>query len=372
MLRIVERSNVSHDGRDNHGYSNYDEIWTWIPIIRGNGDACPGRDSGNTRVFTTTASNSLPENLEPPPYSVAISTPPSQVSLTYTQPQRNQSNSSGPRSQPSLPPVSTNLQSNVPNQNSSNNPRISRNIENRESNAHTVTVTSGGHSVVNDMVSNALINNRNQSDERREISPRQDSSTGVSRQFLPNVQSPHVTRSSQMPSGRHDDAIFIRETNPRRPVRVHSPYRSDNRAIRPFTYDANEGMYSFVTGENGRRAWCDIPPSLLDEDGPPPYTPAPDYPGRSRGNRTRYNANSSPYLHSGRRSTSYPVRSRDDRQTTRAPDNRAIPDRERQSPLRRAPIVRYTCEHDSSFWFSLFCCVCILSFLSFRSVLYFH
>jgi hypothetical protein len=42
--------------------------------------------------------------------------------------------------------------------------------------------------------------------------------------------------------------------------------------IPAFTYDPEEGIYSYLAGSLGRRIWCDIPPSLMDEDGPPPYT----------------------------------------------------------------------------------------------------
>ena len=42
--------------------------------------------------------------------------------------------------------------------------------------------------------------------------------------------------------------------------------------IPAFTYDPEEGIYSYLAGILGRRIWCDIPPSLMDEDGPPPYT----------------------------------------------------------------------------------------------------
>lgn len=64
---------------------------------------------------------------------------------------------------------------------------------------------------------------------------------------------------------------------------------------RPFEYNADEGIYSYITGADGRRVWCDIPLALLDEDGPPPYAPPPDYPGHRRyyPNPSRQNQNGS-------------------------------------------------------------------------------
>ncbi|KAK3094674.1 hypothetical protein FSP39_004800 [Pinctada imbricata] len=82
VLRIIDRSHMPRDGRDNHGYSNYDDIWTWIPIIRGGGDTCT-RAGPDSRVFTTTSSNIITENMQPPPYSVAISTPSEHVPFLW-------------------------------------------------------------------------------------------------------------------------------------------------------------------------------------------------------------------------------------------------------------------------------------------------
>lgn len=63
MLRIDPRRANPRDGRLNHGYSNYDEIWTWIPIIRGTEGDC-----SRSTVYATPSSN----DLQPPSYNEVV------------------------------------------------------------------------------------------------------------------------------------------------------------------------------------------------------------------------------------------------------------------------------------------------------------
>ena len=85
---------------------------------------------------------------------------------------------------------------------------------------------------------------------------------------LPNCMLLYEVASSNQIETREVQNIIHR--NDQMPVdagQTHSPQQ-----IPAFTYDPEEGMYSYLAGNLGRRIWCDIPPSLMDEVGPPPYT----------------------------------------------------------------------------------------------------
>ena len=134
---------------------------------------------------------------------------------------------------------------------------------------------------------------------------------------------------------------------------------------RDVIYHADQGLYSFVSSEGGRRAWCDIPPSLLNEDGPPPYTPAPDYPGRHHDTRrTSYRQavnDLSPRYPRRNQSPRYPRRNQSPRSPSRNQRCReelppSIPAADQSGALGRnahicAPIVRYPCTC-TSYWFA--------------------
>ena len=127
-------------------------------------------------------------------------------------------------------------------------------------------------------------------------------------------------------------------------------------SYRDVIYHADQGLYSFVSSEGGRRAWCDIPPSLLNEDGPPPYTPAPDYPGRHHDTRRTSYRQAVNDL-----SPRYPRRNQSPRSPSRNQRCReelppCIPAADQSGALGRnahicAPIVRYPCTC-TSYWFA--------------------
>lgn len=67
LFHIDARGGYPRTGGVNHGYTSYDEIWTWIPVVRGDQDQC---QPTSTRL-TRTPSNASTLHREPPPYSVA-------------------------------------------------------------------------------------------------------------------------------------------------------------------------------------------------------------------------------------------------------------------------------------------------------------
>ncbi|XP_069103328.1 uncharacterized protein [Argopecten irradians] len=78
VFRVGLDPSESRGGGVNPAFTNYDEIWTWIPVIRGNQTECANEceQTSTNRENTTAASNeALSRTLEPPPYSVAITTP---------------------------------------------------------------------------------------------------------------------------------------------------------------------------------------------------------------------------------------------------------------------------------------------------------
>ncbi|XP_033724962.1 uncharacterized protein LOC117314959 isoform X2 [Pecten maximus] len=78
VFRVGLDPNESRGGGVNPAFTNYDEIWTWIPVIRGNQSECANeceQGSGSRDNNTAASNEALSRNLEPPPYSVAITTP---------------------------------------------------------------------------------------------------------------------------------------------------------------------------------------------------------------------------------------------------------------------------------------------------------
>ncbi|XP_021377802.1 uncharacterized protein LOC110465938 isoform X1 [Mizuhopecten yessoensis] len=78
VFRIGVDPSDPRRGGVNPAFTNYDEIWTWIPVVRGNQDECANacEQGSDGRENNTAVSNeALSRTLEPPPYSVAITTP---------------------------------------------------------------------------------------------------------------------------------------------------------------------------------------------------------------------------------------------------------------------------------------------------------
>jgi hypothetical protein len=66
------QGNPRHGGV-NPTFSNYDEIWTWIPVVNGNTDNCRNQNSAAARESSATQTNrELMRNLRLPSYNEAI------------------------------------------------------------------------------------------------------------------------------------------------------------------------------------------------------------------------------------------------------------------------------------------------------------
>ncbi|XP_060076159.1 uncharacterized protein LOC132555815 [Ylistrum balloti] len=330
VFRIGRDPNESRGGGVNPAFTNYDEIWTWIPVIRGNQGECANeceRDTGTgSRENNTASSNdALSRTLEPPPYSVAITTPsypPGGVTYTTANPTSGENS----RYLYSVSNESTNMSSSIvttcttalsrPVVSSS----VSNNVGSHGDRQNNINTSNSRHkSVINVVHKNERDSERNQQrtwdvrDPWRspEIS-RPD--VAIVTEAEPRIQgrrSRDMTRSRThyVRDARHqvsrptsnDITYHIPEENVALPNTddIHTLYPElfgnevpvlahAQRMSREFVYDAEAGLYSFTTENNGPRVWCDIPPSLLDEEGPPPYTPPPDYPGhRNRQQRRR-------------------------------------------------------------------------------------
>ncbi|XP_055995165.1 uncharacterized protein LOC125672586 isoform X2 [Ostrea edulis] len=256
VLRIDPRRANSRDGRLNHGYTNYDEIWTWIPIIRGNEGECP-----RTSVYTTPSSN----DLQPPPYNEVVGS--SAIQPTATTPSPHE--------------TAINLQNQV-------------------------SSFSATNQIANDVIVNRALEENAQNscisvrNEQTISVHNSDSMTGAACSNI--VESELQTRQRLQSEGNHlNNGAERRRTetgncNSRQHLaRARDLTGNDTNNIpsvpdtpdhyRDVIYHPEQGLYSFLRREGGRRAWCDIPPNLLNEDGPPPYTPAPDYPGRHHNTR---------------------------------------------------------------------------------------
>lgn len=284
MLRIDPRRANPRDGRLNHGYSNYDEIWTWIPIIRGTEGDC-----SRSTVYATPSSN----DLQPPSYNEVVgSSAPRpaaassqsvvrQPGMTATHPHNPVSISISA----TLPPVPIASTREVVVSQTQEEPSL-------QNTCHSVTV-------------------RNPQAAVRGADSDQNAASSSTEHRRNTDNRNQIQQDSQSVRGRLQDNDFDRNNTTRQNVRArnyNSPYlararnqtgtnASASRATdieddyRDVIYHPDQGLYSFTTSEGGRRAWCDIPPSLLNEDGPPPYTPAPDYPGRHHNTRrTSYRA----------------------------------------------------------------------------------
>ncbi|XP_061180208.1 uncharacterized protein LOC133188733 [Saccostrea echinata] len=275
VLRIDPRRANPRDGRLNQGYSNYDEIWTWIPIIRGNEGECP-----RSSVYATPTSN----DLQPPSYNEVVGSPETHPAaansqttvrtpeMTTIQPGNPVSNlfSATSRSSEQMPATaSTEV---VAGRTSEQNPQIPS-VPVRTLETHNAdSVPSGSPSVA----STNIVENASQSNQRLQ-SESNRSDNYIDRNCVPrqnirtrNCDYPYLARARDRP-GNTTNSISSATEN-------QDQYQD-------VIYHPEQGLYSFVRNEGGRRAWCDIPPSLLNEDGPPPYTPAPDYPGRHHNTR---------------------------------------------------------------------------------------
>ncbi|XP_076082183.1 uncharacterized protein LOC143052909 isoform X1 [Mytilus galloprovincialis] len=294
VFRVLESAN----GGVNPSYTSYDEIWTWIPVVRGDEASCPPRPETSRNVTISPASTSIASNLEPPPYSVAISTPSRPHSI--------------PRYSSAAIAVSTattssygNPVSNITSTVSINGDRSGQTIVNSCSPVISSHSQRDRHHI-------ALRNAQNTSNSGQIFTSTPISSPRINQRIMggnepirnPVINSNHEnTTTSQIDRARRPHSCYeqpndVRSPMPSRrslfgpevnlnPTRVCSSrdriHRNDiptssscqgNAQIEtpPFTYDPEEGVYSYLAGGLGRRIWCDIPPSLLDEDGPPPYT----------------------------------------------------------------------------------------------------
>lgn len=322
-------------GGVNPAFTNYDEIWTWIPVVRGNQEDCVNeceQATGNRENNTAASSEALSRTLEPPPYSVAITTPSYPPGgATYTTATRSSESSRY------LYSVS-NEASHVPSSNCASShittctTSISRPIVSSSVSVSNIVSASGerGHN------SNVSNNIRQKNDSNIGKTNEIEHSRNAQRTWdvrdpwrRPEVTRPDVAMVTDTEShmrGRQSRDMARPRTHILRDVRSHitssisddityafptehsanschddiesiypelfgneaSVLAHAQRMRREFVYDADAGLYSFTTESNGRRVWCDIPPSLLDEEGPPPYTPAPDYPvNRNRQQRRR-------------------------------------------------------------------------------------
>lgn len=273
VFRVLD----SQNGGVNPSYTSYDEIWTWIPVVRGNEDTCQPRQETSRNITISPAATSLASNLEPPPYSVAISTPArhnapshfsSVTSVSTASPAvygNTVSSISTITSVPNIHPGSfgnqNRPQSSVPGNRQSILDGGGREVvarSQRSAPCHMVTSTP---------IQSPRVSHRQQ--PIREVYSGNGRSTNQNhpttfhgqcdvRSPLPNRRSYHedggfaVTRSQESRNGGNTRTVTTRPTS--------------------FTYDPDEGVYSYRAGNMGRRIWCDIPPSLMDEDGPPPYT----------------------------------------------------------------------------------------------------
>ncbi|XP_062606777.1 uncharacterized protein LOC134268526 isoform X2 [Saccostrea cucullata] len=271
VLRIDPRRANPRDGRLNQGYSNYDEIWTWIPIIRGNEGECP-----RSSVYATPTSN----DLQPPPYNEVVGN-------TDTLPAA--ANAQTTTRTPEMTPIRP------------GNP-VSNLFSATNRSPELVTSTASSEVVVTQTSEQISQNPRvlavHNSDSVPRHSPSAASTNIVenvsqSSQRLPsdsNLSDNYIDRncvSRQNIRTRNYDYPYLARARDRTESTANSvPTATENQDhYQDVIYHPEQGLYSFVRNEGGRRAWCDIPPSLLNEDGPPPYTPAPDYPGRHHNTR---------------------------------------------------------------------------------------
>ncbi|XP_052096432.1 uncharacterized protein LOC127731689 isoform X1 [Mytilus californianus] len=290
VFRVLESAN----GGVNPSYTSYDEIWTWIPVVRGDEASCPPRQETSRNVTISPASTSLASNLEPPPYSVAISTPSRPHSI--------------PRYSSAAMAVSTattssygNPVSNIASTVSISADRSGQTIVNscspvisshaqrgRHHTSHNAQITStSGHIFTSTPISSPRINQRVMGRNEPIRNPVINSNHGNSTcsQFERNqrpqscYEHPNDDVRSPLPNRRSlfgEDPTRLysnRDRIHRNDIPTASPCQGNTQVeTPPFTYDPEEGVYSYLAGSIGRRIWCDIPPSLLDEDGPPPYT----------------------------------------------------------------------------------------------------
>jgi hypothetical protein len=259
-LRIDPRRANSRDGRLNHGYTNYDEIWTWIPIIRGNEGECP-----RTSVYATPSSN----DLQPPPYNEVVGSSATHAPTTTPSPHENTTNSQIQVSSFSATnQMSNNVLVNRTHEENAPNPRTCISVRNEQTTSvHNSEIIPGAASSNN---AESELQSRLQT-ERNCVNSGAERNSVTRLTGIGNSNSlQHLARARDWTGSNANNIPSVSDT-------------PDH--YRDVIYHPEQGLYSFLRSEGGRRAWCDIPPSLLNEDGPPPYTPAPDYPGRHHNTR---------------------------------------------------------------------------------------
>ncbi|KAK3598014.1 hypothetical protein CHS0354_042369 [Potamilus streckersoni] len=227
-------------GGVNPSFTSYDDIWTWIPVITQN--TCV---NGNINPAEQDTDGGQGNTTIPPTYDEAIN---EQSNRTEISAPLNRQMTSTPiehhyetiqvreiSANPRMPNPMTNVNSNVPNTNprsSALRPSVQSPLPNRSVQPSTDQNERHGRSLLQQETHDSESHN-----ERR-------SSYRIYHQY---------PRSDQ----RHSERI----------------YEGQNRADRNLRFThSDSSMFTYYTGHNGRRVYCDVPPSLYDEDGPPPYS----------------------------------------------------------------------------------------------------
>ncbi|KAL5020088.1 hypothetical protein ScPMuIL_002980 [Solemya velum] len=293
--RNIEAGRLRNGGI-NPAFTSYDEIWTWIPVMRGDRADCTAQIEP-TALQRTTVSSTTPGNrpLRPPSYHEATSSNNSQMPnirpdcsvSTIAQLCANINSPSASRR------VTSTQQTEVPRDANNASRRPASNTPSNAQHASSATESNRRHVTRVDVPSLSV-----------HVSPRD-------RTPRPNVPRPNVTgrnnrnrpcqlqrytrindpSSSQTTTQTTSVALSSRHRAP-----MPTPQNATNASASTTTanntrYQMEDGMYSYRTGTNGRRVWCDVPPCLIDEDGPPPYTPYPDYPRSERSSVSSQNQN---------------------------------------------------------------------------------
>ncbi|KAL3886486.1 hypothetical protein ACJMK2_026480 [Sinanodonta woodiana] len=229
-------------GGVNPSFTSYDEIWTWIPVITDTQNTCV---NGNRNPVEQDADGGQGTTTIPPSYDEAINeqSNPTEISLPS-----NRQMTSTPiehnyetiqireiNANPRMPSPLTNVNSSVPN----TNPRSS---------------------ALRPLVQSPLPN--------RSVQPSMEQSERCGRSPLQQGRHDSESRNERRSSYR----IYHQYpgSDQRHSERIYEGQNQADRNLR-FTH-SDSSMFTYYTGHNGRRVYCDVPPSLYDEDGPPPYS----------------------------------------------------------------------------------------------------